>query len=111
MSPEQIEGREVDSRTDIYALGCVIFESLAGATPFRRETEVAVLWAHMREDPPPLSEVRSDLPRDDRHAPATRPCGEAAAPARSGRHRPASPCGARWLCRARALLQAGDQSR
>ena len=64
MSPEQIEGREVDSRTDIYSLGCVIFESLAGATPFRRETEVAVLWAHMREDPPPLSEVRPDLPRE-----------------------------------------------
>jgi serine/threonine-protein kinase len=64
MSPEQIEGREVDSRTDIYSLGCVIFESLAGGTPFRRETEVAVLWAHMRDDPPPLSEVRSDLPRD-----------------------------------------------
>jgi hypothetical protein len=61
MSPEQIEGREVDSRTDIYSLGCVIFESLAGGTPFRRETEVAVLWAHMREDPPPLSELRADL--------------------------------------------------
>jgi Protein kinase domain len=64
MSPEQIEGREVDARTDIYSLGCVIFESLAGATPFRRETEVAVLWAHMREDPPPLSELRPDLPRE-----------------------------------------------
>jgi serine/threonine protein kinase len=63
MSPEQIEGREVDARTDIYSLGCVIFESLAGATPFRRETDVAVLWAHMREDPPPLSELRPDLPR------------------------------------------------
>ena len=64
MSPEQIEGLDVDSRTDIYSLGCVIFESLAGATPFRRETEVAVLWAHMREDPPQLSEVRIDLPRE-----------------------------------------------
>jgi hypothetical protein len=64
MSPEQIEGREVDSRTDIYSLGCVIFESLVGGTPFRRETEVAVLWAHMRDDPPPLSEARPDLPRD-----------------------------------------------
>lgn len=64
MSPEQIEGREVDSRTDIYSLGCVIFESLAGGTPFQRETEVAVLWAHMRDDPPPLSELRPDLPRD-----------------------------------------------
>jgi serine/threonine-protein kinase len=64
MSPEQIEGREVDSRTDIYSLGCVIFESLAGGTPFRRETEVAVLWAHMREDPPPLTELRPELPRE-----------------------------------------------
>ena len=64
MSPEQIEGRDVDARTDIYSLGCVVFESLAGATPFRRETEVAVLWAHMRDDPPPLTEVRSDLPRE-----------------------------------------------
>jgi hypothetical protein len=62
MSPEQIEGREVDSRTDLYSLGCVIFECLAGGTPFRRETEVAVLWAHMRDDPPPLTELRPDLP-------------------------------------------------
>jgi serine/threonine-protein kinase len=67
MSPEQIEGRDVDARTDIYSLGCVIFEALAGGTPFRRETEVAVLWAHMRDDPPPLTEVRPDLPADVDH--------------------------------------------
>ncbi len=64
MSPEQIEGREVDSRTDVYSLGCVVFESLTGGTPFRRETEVAVLWAHMRDDPPPLTELRPDLPSE-----------------------------------------------
>jgi Protein kinase domain len=62
MSPEQIEGRDVDARTDVYSLGCVVFECLAGSTPFRRETEVAVLWAHMREAPPPVSELRPDLP-------------------------------------------------
>jgi hypothetical protein len=62
MSPEQIEGRDVDGRTDVYSLGCVAFECLAGLTPFRRETEVAVLWAHMRDDPPPVTEVRSELP-------------------------------------------------
>ena len=62
MSPEQIEGKDVDARTDIYSLGCVVFEALAGGTPFRRETEVAVLWAHMRDDPPPLTETRPDLP-------------------------------------------------
>jgi serine/threonine-protein kinase len=62
MSPEQIEGRDVDGRTDIYSLGCVLFECLAGTTPFRRETEVAVLWAHMRDEPPPVTELRPELP-------------------------------------------------
>jgi len=62
MSPEQIEGRDIDGRTDIYSLGCVLFECLTGITPFRRETEVAVLWAHMREDPPPVTELRPELP-------------------------------------------------
>ena len=62
MSPEQIEGRDVDGRTDVYSLGCVTFECLAGLTPFRRENEVAVLWAHMRDDPPPVTEVRNELP-------------------------------------------------
>jgi hypothetical protein len=62
MSPEQIEGRDVDTRTDIYSLGCVAFECLTGSTPYRRETEVAVLWAHMRDEPPPVAEIRSDLP-------------------------------------------------
>ncbi|MGH3079640.1 MAG: serine/threonine-protein kinase, partial [Gaiellaceae bacterium] len=62
MSPEQIEGRDVDARTDIYSLGCVLFECLAGLTPFRRETEVAVLWAHMREEPPPVTDARPELP-------------------------------------------------
>src|ERR671924_886542 len=62
MSPEQIEGRDVDGRTDIYSLGCVLFECLTSATPFRRETEVAVLWAHMREDPPAVTELRPELP-------------------------------------------------
>lgn len=62
MSPEQIEGRDVDARTDIYSLGCVVFECLAGLTPFRRETEVAVLWAHMRDEPPAITELRPELP-------------------------------------------------
>ena len=62
MAPEQIEGRQVDARADVYALGCVLFECLAGSPPYRRESEVAILWAHIRDDPPALSEVRSGLP-------------------------------------------------
>jgi serine/threonine protein kinase len=64
MAPEQIEGRQVDARADVYALGCVLFECLAGSPPYRRDTEVAVLWAHMREEPPLLSSIRPDLPAE-----------------------------------------------
>jgi serine/threonine protein kinase len=62
MAPEQIEGREVDARADLYALGCVVYECLAGSPPYRRDTDVAVLWAHMRDEPPSLRSVRPDLP-------------------------------------------------
>ena len=62
MAPEQIEGKAVDARADLYALACVVFECLAGVAPYRRENEVAVLWAHMRDEPPVLSEARPGLP-------------------------------------------------
>ena len=54
LAPEQIRGEEVDGRSDCYALGCVLYECLAGAPPFRRQTEAETLWAHMQEPPPPL---------------------------------------------------------
>ena len=54
LAPEQIRGEEVDARSDCYALGCVLYECLAGAPPFRRESEAETLWAHMQEPPPPL---------------------------------------------------------
>jgi serine/threonine protein kinase len=63
MAPEQIEGRQVDGRADVYALGCVLFECLVGHAPFKLENDVAVLWAHIREDPPLPSDLDSSLPR------------------------------------------------
>jgi serine/threonine protein kinase len=63
MAPEQIEGRQLDGRADVYALGCVLFECLTGRPPFQLDNEVAVLWAHIREDPPLPSEVNRDVPR------------------------------------------------
>ncbi|MET0512729.1 MAG: serine/threonine-protein kinase [Thermoleophilaceae bacterium] len=63
-APEQIEGLPVDARTDVYALGCVLYECLAGRAPFDRDAEVAVMHAHLTEPPPSLRSARPDLPRD-----------------------------------------------
>ncbi|MDB4986942.1 MAG: hypothetical protein JWN04_2120 [Myxococcaceae bacterium] len=54
MSPEQIRGERVDGRSDIYALGVVMYEMLSGKVPFDRENTVKVLMAHMHEPVPPL---------------------------------------------------------
>lgn len=61
-APEQIEGRQLDGRADIYALGCVFYECLVGAAPFKRGADVAVLFAHLNDDPPRVSEVCTYLP-------------------------------------------------
>jgi serine/threonine-protein kinase len=62
VAPEQIEGRDVDGRADVYSLGCVLFACLAGKPPFVRETPMSVAWAHVHEQPPPLSVERPELP-------------------------------------------------
>jgi serine/threonine protein kinase len=62
VAPEQIEGKELDRRTDVYSLGCVFYECLTGEPPFRRETDMAVMWAHIQEPAPRLSAQRPDLP-------------------------------------------------
>jgi ABC-type branched-subunit amino acid transport system substrate-binding protein/DNA-binding beta-propeller fold protein YncE len=54
LAPEQIRTEPVDGRTDEYALGCVLYECLTGTPPFRRDTQMEVIWAHMQEPPPPL---------------------------------------------------------
>src|SRR5262249_26735786 len=62
-APEQIEGRPLDGRADVYSLGCVLFHCLAGRPPYVRDTEYGVLHAHVAESVPAVSTVRSDLPR------------------------------------------------
>ena len=132
IAPEQIEGAGVDARSDVYSLGCVLFECLTGEPPFDRDSELAVLYAHLNEPPPrparaALSSRRpstSSWPRRSSKAPAERPAsgGELAraaraalrgeAPRRRGRRRSAGGArrGGRWLAGAAAaavLLSGG----
>jgi serine/threonine protein kinase len=61
-APEQVEGRAVDTRADVYALGCVMFECLTGSVPFPRDTEMAAVAAHLTESPPSVLARRPGLP-------------------------------------------------
>ena len=63
VSPEQITGRSIDRRADIYSLGCVLHECLTGSVPFQRETELSVLWEHVHSDPPRISDSFPGLPK------------------------------------------------
>jgi serine/threonine-protein kinase len=62
VAPEQISGRPVDGRCDVYGLACVVHETLTGRPPFQREDDMALLWAHQYDEPPPPSGIRPELP-------------------------------------------------
>jgi serine/threonine-protein kinase len=62
VAPEQIEAGDVDARTDVYSLACLLFHCLTGHVPFERDTDVAVIYAHLSETPPKLTDVRPELP-------------------------------------------------
>jgi serine/threonine protein kinase len=62
MSPEQARGEAIDARTDIYSLGCTMFELLTGRPPFQGDQPVAVAYQHVREEPPVPSTINPDIP-------------------------------------------------
>ena len=61
MSPEQIRGVAVDHRSDLYAMGCLLYECASGTPPFHHSNEAIVLRQHLLEAPPPLSSVCPDV--------------------------------------------------
>ena len=56
VAPEQIAGKQVDGRADIYALGCILYECLTGVVPFDRDSAVSLMYAHLESPPPRPSE-------------------------------------------------------
>jgi hypothetical protein len=61
-APEQIEGKDIDRRTDLYALGCILYECLSAEPPFKGDTEGSLIHSHLTEPPPRLSAKRPDVP-------------------------------------------------
>jgi serine/threonine-protein kinase len=100
-SPEQFEGQELDGRADQYALGCLLFQCLTGSKPFERTQELAVMYAHLHDPPPRVTDTRRDVPPalDDVVAKAMAKhkehryasCGEVISAARAARDRWAQP--------------------
>ena len=63
LAPEQVEGKPLDARTDVYAAGAMLYELLTGRTPFVAETDLAAAMLRLTSDPIPPRAVRSGIPR------------------------------------------------
>ncbi|HJV05434.1 MAG TPA: protein kinase, partial [Actinomycetota bacterium] len=64
LSPEQARGDRVDARSDVYSLGCVLYEMVTGRTPFAADSSVAMAFRHVNEEPRPPSELRPEVPAE-----------------------------------------------
>jgi serine/threonine-protein kinase len=61
MSPEQCMGNKMDARSDIYSLGCVMYQALVGITPLKGENAVQLIFRHVHDMPPRPSSIKADI--------------------------------------------------
>ena len=64
MSPEQVQGRAVDPRSDIFSLGVILYELTTGQRPFKGDTNALLMSAILKDTPPMVSDITADLPRE-----------------------------------------------
>lgn len=64
MAPEQIQGEEVDARSDLFSLGALLFQMLTGQLPFRGEHEAAMMYSILNEEPPSVQALRPEIPEE-----------------------------------------------
>ena len=62
ISPEQIRGEELTQKSDLYSLATVLYECLTGVVPFPKDSDVAVIYAHLSDPPPKASATHPELP-------------------------------------------------
>lgn len=62
MSPEQVMGKKIDKRSDIFSIGCILYEFLTGRRPFEAESITTVIYKIINEEPPAISEIKKGLP-------------------------------------------------
>ncbi len=89
ISPEQIKGDRATTQSDVYSLAAVLYECFTGVVPYPKDSEAAVLYAHMADPPPKITDHRPELPATLDEVIAT---GMAKEPARAIRDRPANCC-------------------
>jgi DNA-binding beta-propeller fold protein YncE len=64
MAPDQIEGRRIDGRADVYSLGAVLYQLVTGRPPFEGDDPLTIAFKHVHQTPQPPSEIKADLPAD-----------------------------------------------